>query len=207
MESKSSSFGDENVNSGPPIMASQHFRPPPLRTSNTYDDDDAFYNVGRNLLSRHFALELSVSEAIRCTLIKPQERVSFYEGLQYRKLRMAHTPHRSPTTMTLIEDIDRTFGAELKKMIDAENVCLKRQELCPAWSGSMVQEPKKQKHSRFFPDSSSDPGSSSFFRSRARVQNLDWKLVEAISQVQSLRLDGSPAQPSGHYQPPSGTGL
>jgi len=50
-------------------------------------------------------------------------------------------------------------------------------------SSSSKKSAKKSR--RFFPDG------DGFFRSR-RVKNLDWKLVEAISQVQSLRLDGAP---------------
>jgi hypothetical protein len=89
---------------------------------------------------------------------------------------------------------------------------------------------KRKKSRRFFPDSGGDNNSmmskssssttsnnvgtaSSFFRNKARVQNIDWKLVQAIQQVESLRLDGDDNTPmgkstpskfgTGSYQPPS----
>lgn len=171
------------------------FRPPPLRTTNTYDDDEPFNSVALNLLSRQRALGCyhpSSADIIRSVLLKPQDRTSFLEALQNRKCRMATM---SPTLSSLIDDVDRTFGKDLKAIVDSEKVSLKRQDCqtssCPS-TNNPYEPPKKQKSRRFF----SDADVSGFFRSR-RIQNLDWSLVEAVAQVQSLRLDGTDEMSSG----------
>jgi hypothetical protein len=197
-------------------------RPPPLRTTNTYDDDDVFNKLSLNLLSRHGALGLSVNETLHSTLINPQDRASFMEALLNRKSRMQGL---SPQTASLIHDVDRLFGHELKAIVDAENVSLKRQNYHGSTSSSSKNSSgninsdycndnastsggggvanKKCKSRRFFPESG-EP-TSVFFRSR-KVQNIDWKLVEMTQQVQTLQLDGSPAPPGpatqANYEPP-----
>jgi hypothetical protein len=191
-------------------------RPPPLRTSDTYDDEDAFKNVSLNLLSRYEALELSASETIRATIISPQERLSFHEALCNRKSRALHV---SPSNVSLVERVDKIFGNDLLNMIredtggeDTRSLG-KRQFGCPPMtprenstsSGSEYRNDvfeKITRRRRFFPDSDSKSGG--FFRSR-RVKNFDWSLADAVSQVQSLRLDGSQDTPKGDstYQPPS----
>lgn len=70
------------------------------------------------------------------------------------------------------------------------------------------QQEKKQFSRMFFPDSSK--GTVGFFRKR-RVQNIDWKLAEAVQCVENLRLDGdtsgaTPRQVGGSYEPPSAFG-
>lgn len=195
-------------------------RPPPLRTSDTYDDEDAFKNVSLNLLSRYEALELSPSEAIKATIITPQERLSFHEALCIRRSRALHV---SPSNASLVERVDKIFGSELLKMIREETgggeirSWGKRQFGCPPTTPRAILNPtssgsesrqdvdvfeKNTRRRRFFPDSDSKSGG--FFRSR-KVKNFDWSLAEAVSQVQSLRLDGSQDMPKGDstYQPPS----
>jgi hypothetical protein len=196
------------------------FRPPPLRTTSTYDDEDAFNNVSLNLLSRYDALSLSASEAIKATIISPRERISFHEALSIRRSRSLHV---SPSTALLVERVDKTFGSDLLNMIREET----GGEEIRSWgkrqfsvggspatpraiqnstsSGSESRHDvfeKKTRRRRFFPDSDSKSGG--FFRSR-RVKNIDWNLAEAVSQVQSLRLDGSQGTPKcdSTYQPPS----
>lgn len=250
----SGSFGPEaassyNGGSSSSSSMSLSYRPPPLRTARTYDDDDAFGAVALNLLSRRGAMDLSASEAIRSTLARRQERASFLEGLQHRRLHFARL---SPGTANLVQEVDRVFGAELRRIVEAETASVKRQELLlQDSSNAMVmggavgsgsrnhhagsgvyhhqhnhqhgqhqhhQKQPNKKSRRFFPDhgeASAASAGSSFFRSR-KVQNIDFKLVEAISQVQSLRLDGMPppaASSSGtaavadafspEYEPPS----
>jgi hypothetical protein len=181
-------------------------RPPPLRTTSTYDDDESFNKVALNLLTRHTGYTLSVREAITSTLEKPEDRVSFLENLNNRKGPPARI---SPNSSSLIDKIEKTFGKELRKMVQRQNVSLKRQ-VCDdlslgAHSGganssrSTEAQPKRRKSRRFF----ADCDSAGLFRSR-RVQNIDFRLVEAISQVQSLRLDGTSPIDSGPggYEPP-----
>jgi len=69
----------------------------------------------------------------------------------------------------------------------------------PTSSGSSSQ--KKKKRRSFFPDCE-----SVLFRSR-KVKNIDWKMAEAIEQVQSLRLDGEGSNNTARkdgvgYRPP-----
>jgi hypothetical protein len=192
-------------------------RPPPLRTSDTYDDEDAFKNVALNLLSRYEALELSASETIRATITSPQERLSFHEALCIRRSRALHV---SPSNASLVERVDKIFGSDLLKLIREDNggeeirSWGKRQFGCAPTTPRAIQNStsspecryeifeKKTRRRRFFPDS--DTKSGGFFRSR-RVKHIDWSLADAVSQVQSLRLDGSQDTPKGDstYQPPS----
>jgi hypothetical protein len=81
-------------------------RPPPLRTSNTYDDDDTFSNVSLNLLSRHEGLGLSAAETILATLISPKQRTSYYDGLCVRMDRFSHLP---PSMASIVNSIDKKF--------------------------------------------------------------------------------------------------
>jgi len=195
-------------------------RPPALRTYNTFDDDEAFSNVALHLLSRREALGLSTTETIKATLISPSERESFLDGLHARKARATHL---SPSTASLVESIDTTFGDELCRIVYEESKGDQTQApsehetddgthppITPRHikssassnsSGSSYQHSQQKKNRRrFFPDS--DSKSKGFFRS-SKVQNVDWKLTEAIEQVQSLRLDGSPEQGKNGYKPPS----
>lgn len=184
--------------------------PPPLRTTSTYDDDEAFNSVALNLLSRHHALDMTIEEILSSTLLKAQDRASFLEGLQHRRFRAA------TTTVSLVQEVDKVFGSELRRMVEAETTTLKRQNrddlmtprslngtamLVSSGSGSSSckqAKPKKIKSRRFFPDCDSNI----FLRSR-RIQNIDWKLVEAITQVQSLRLDGAASSDENvDYEPP-----
>ena len=81
----------------------------------------------------------------------------------------------------------------------------------PHHSSTQAQGTKKKSTPRrFFPDT--DMGS--FFRSKRRVQNIDWKMAEAVKQVEHLQLDGmTTTSPSaiqgnknsgggGSYEPP-----
>jgi hypothetical protein len=194
-------------------------RPPPLLTSSTYDDEEAFVSVSLNLLSRYEALGLSAKETIKSTLIYPRERDSFFEALCARKSRSTHI---STSTASLVDSVDRAFGRELMKMTQEENGGCNLQQPCvmrkfsddilpttpratnvrsPTFSNSESRRQDtssaKKNRRRFFPE-------SGFFGSR-KVQNIDWKLAEAIEQVQCLRLDGSARTPrnSMGYEPPS----
>ena len=200
-------------------VAASFFRPPPLRTSETYDDEDAFKNVSLNLLSRYEALELSASETIKATISSPQERLSFHEALCIRKSRAMHV---SPSNASLVERVDKIFGSDLLKMIREDTggeeirTWGKRQFGCPPTTPRAIQNSmssgsesrhdvvfeKKTRSRRFFPDSDSKSGG--FFRS-LRVKNIDWSLTDVVSQVKSLRLDSSQDTPKGDstYQPPS----
>jgi len=245
------------------------FRPPPLRTARTYDDDDAFNAVAANLLSRHRIHDNDNSAAtieaiIRLALPRRQERASFLEGIQHRRLsaRFAHLP---ATTKSLVADVDKAFGVQLRKIVDAETASVKRQQQHQQPGGNAIMmmgsssgsrnhhhnnhqqhhsgahqgssggqqhhhhhhhshhnntsshKQQSKKSRRFFPDhhshgdsstvgstssSSSVSSSSSFFLRSRKVQNIDFKLVEAISQVQSLRLDGAvtPTTTAQHHQ-------
>jgi hypothetical protein len=186
------------------------FRPPPLKTTNlSYDDDDTFGKVALNLLSRHTGYGLSVSDTIKSTLLKAEDRLSFLENLNHRTCPSANL---SPNTLSLVGQVEKTFGNELRKITQQESFNLKRQ-VCDSLprntsinsvgtnsSLSAESQPKRRKSRRFFADCD-----TVLFRNR-KVQNIDFRLVEAISQVQSLCLDGtSPRAPVAlaGYEPPS----
>jgi hypothetical protein len=213
---------DEHNDNGYQGSGGFMFRPPPLRTtSNTYDDEEAFTNVAINLLSRYEALGLSANEAIMATIVDPRERISFHEALCIRKCRSVHV---SPSSAVLVGHVDKAFGGELMKIIKLESGNMKILSLdkhldhgeCPpttpraihisSSSGSDSHHEvveKKTRRRRFFPDTDSKGGG--FFRSR-KVQNIDWSMAEAVSQVQSLRLDGSCTPKEGNvgvYEPPT----
>ena len=181
-------------------------RPAPLRTVGTYDDDAFFSNVALDMISRYDGLALSLSEAICSVLVSPRSRASFLDGLYCRLSRPAHM---SPTTHTLAQKTNEIFGQELRRLVEMGNAenpphyhpkhseCNRgfppktpRHVVGPTSSGSNSQ--KKKKRRSFFPDCD-----SVLFRSR-KVKNIDWKLAEAIEQVQSLRLDGE-----GSHQNPN----
>jgi hypothetical protein len=93
--------------------------------------------------------------------------------------------------------------------------------------GAPRQQQKKISR-RFFPETtdqqngiaksaSATCSSGTFFRNKKRIQNIDWKLAQAIQRVESLRLDGDEgvrysgssssastvvATAAGTYQPP-----
>lgn len=181
-------------------------RPPPLRTSSTYDDDDAFNNVALNLLSRYETLGLKATETIMATLIGVKQRASFYDGLCVRLDRCSHL---SPNTASLVTSLERILGKELKEMVVAESKgqpCYTTKPVSPhPTPGGLTtcrNSKKKSMSRRFFPDVSDK--TAAFFGSKRRVQNIDWKLAEAIQQVEQLRLDGmsSPCQAATCYEPP-----
>lgn len=203
-------------------------RPPPLRTSSTYDDDDAFNNVALNLLSRHETLGLSSTEAILATLINAKQRASFYDGFC---ARLDRSSHLSPNTASLVESLERSFGKELKGMVMEEckgqpyyttkPVCPRHTVVpCGDNSGNSsattsttttchnAAAKKKSNPRRFFPDVDKTAAPSmGLFGSKRRVQNIDWKLAEAIQQVEHLRLDGLDSPLRQHttgYGPPRG---
>lgn len=216
-------------------LSTTFYRPPPLRTIGTYDDDEFFNNVALNMISRYEALNLTVQEAIYSTLICPRSRASFYEGLCSR---ISRTSSMSPSVRSLVQSMKSIFDKELKKIVDSESpggFYSKQQAFpdfdCPpitprsilrvsssgsaasvgnntAKAAQVATKKKKQSSKRmFFPDSSGDSKGRGFFRTR-KVQNIDWKMAEAITQVQSLRLDGDERTPTNRpvsglgYQPP-----
>lgn len=198
-------------------------RPPPLRTSCTYDDDEAFNNVAINLLSRHDTLGLTAQEAILATLFDPSQRASFYEGLCVRLDRCIHL---SPNTTSLVQCLYEKLGNELKEMVSSESkggvpyYTKKMGTPRGANNNSFGRNMKQLVQRRFFPDTTgshaekhqSPSSSGAIFHNKRRVQNIDWKMAEAIQQVNHLRLDGtSPpsTQQYNHkatnYEPPPST--
>lgn len=181
---------------------SDSFSPPSdIQTDNTYDDDESFTMVSLNLLSKHEYLSLTPRDAINSTLVFPLERSMFLEALYIRKSRVSHL---SPSAASLIQNVEHIFGVELKKIVDRES-CITN----PHQQGGSVKfylsskncppsTPCREKNRRSFCF-----GESAFFGG-CKVKKLDWKLTEAIEQVSSLRLDGSPAPPpsSATYTPP-----
>lgn len=169
-------------------------RPPPLRTAGTYDDDEFFNSVALNLLSRYEALNLSIAEAICCTLVSPGSRLSFWEALSSR---MARSPHMSPSTQSLVQQTHQVFAPELKRMLETEvDTTSKSPPTAPRHITRPQSFDKKKKGRRFFPDC------DAFFRSRKVV---DWSLTQTIQQVQSLQLDGTENYDKDRgmsYQPP-----
>ena len=259
-------------------MSTHALRPPPLRTSNTFDDDETFQNVSLNLLARYESLGMSAKQVLLATLISPKHRASFWEGLCVRLNRSNNSNHE------LIRALEQTFGKELHDLVQAESkdaaesagaysfysnnplaprhtsvTTVPRRPSLPSQrlhqggggaapvvpeqpeismsssSGSMslggksqysqhssssytgnnnINRTKKPTPRRFFPDDC-----YSFFRSKRRVQNIDWKLAEAVKQVEHLQLDGmatSPAVTNNNnnsnnnnqyaYEPPSTSG-
>jgi hypothetical protein len=230
LESRNTNFDD-----GPYIS----IRPPPLRTSNTYDDDETFNNASLHLLSRYKALGLSSREAIVSLLVTPKQRVSYYDGLCVRLDRLAHLPS---TTAKLVHSIDQTFGNELRYIVEQESngkgMNPYHKPIAPRHvssdhhhhhhhhtsssnnshgSSTNSQKNKMKKSRRFFPEcngsfdsNKSSTNNVSFFRKNNRVQNIDWRLAQAIERVETLRLDGddeptvlgSCSSTVGSYQPP-----
>ncbi|GKY96858.1 hypothetical protein MPSEU_000644900 [Mayamaea pseudoterrestris] len=204
---------ESRMDSAPQVVhcpGRQGFRPPPLKTTNlSYDDDETFGRVALSLLSRHTGYGLSVSDAIKTTFPKPEDRLVFLENLHHRT---CPSTNLSPNTSSLVDQVEKTFGKELRKIAQQENVNLKR-HVCDSLprstsinsvgtnsSQSSKSQPKRHKSRRFFADCD-----NVLFRSR-KVQNIDFRLVEAISQVQSLCLDGTTpraAVASGGYEAPS----
>lgn len=205
------------------VVGTTDYRPPPLRTVGTYDDDEFFNNVALNMLSRYEALSLSASEAICSTLVSPKTRASFLEGLH---TRLARASSMSPSARSLIQNTTKVFGQELRRIVESESPCSSygKQSPCfdrnlpPATPRHVLRGPnsvtcslpsttgadkKKKKVRRFFPDCDSKSVGGGFFRTR-KVQNIDWKLAEAIQQVHTLSLDGDNTreQRKACYQPP-----
>lgn len=157
---------------------------PPLRTSSTYDDDEAFNRIALNLLSRFEALPMSAKDAIQSVLLSPASIASFLEGLNTRKARSSLM---SPSTSCLIHRIDATFSADLHKLVE------KNSSICPPRLHDTCHAPRRLR--RFFSDSDCLP----VFRAR-KVQNIDWRMAEAIEHVEALQLDEPPRV---GYKPPS----
>lgn len=196
-------------------------RPPPLRTSSTYDDDDLFNNVALNLLSRHEILGLSVTEAILATLVKSTQRTSFFDGMC---VRLDRSSHLSPHTASLVNSLDRIFGKELLDMTTEEckgQPCYTTKPVSPRHTMTFSGAPScrhdasngKKKAAatrRFFPDGADKasavtvPTLGFFGGSKRRVRNIDWSVADAIQQVQCLQLDGfdTSKQSAGIYKAP-----
>ena len=192
---------ESRVESAPQVVicpGMKGFRPPPLRTTNlSFDDDETFGKVALSLLSRHTGYGLSISETIKSTLLMPEDRLRFYESLLHRQCPSSNL---SPNTLSLVDQVERTFGSELKRITQQESVSLKRQvsfsrsaSIGTASSFSTESQPKRCKNRRFFADCD-----NVLFRNR-KVQNIDFRLVEAIAQVQSLRLDGASPKAQGSF--------
>ena len=185
-----------------PRAVSDSYRPsepPSVQTDNSYDDDESFTMASLNLLSKHEYLSLSPRDAINSTLVFPLERSMYLEALCVRKTRVCHL---SPSAASLIQNVEKIFGVELKKIVERES-CLTNphhgsNKFFHLNTNRPPSTPRREKNRRSFCF-----GESSAFFGGCRVTKLDWKLTEAIEQVQSLRLDGSPAATSTTtYTPP-----
>lgn len=180
-------------------------RPSVIQTDNNYDDDEYFTMASLNLLSKHEYLSLTPRDAINSTLVFPVERSTYLEALYIRKSRVCHL---SPSAADLIQNVEKIFGVELKRIVDRE---------------SCLTNPHHHGDGRFFHSNSHNRPPTTPCREKNRrsfcfgesaflggcsVRGIDWKLTEAIEQVQSLRLDGSPAAPtaSNTYTPPQQLG-
>jgi hypothetical protein len=172
-------------------------RPSEIKTDNQYDGDESFTMVSLNLLSKHEYLSFAPKDAINSTLVFPQERSMFLEALYIRRSREKHL---SPSAASLIQNIDKIFGAELKKIVDRETCVTNLHHGGSFFHLSTSRPPMspcrdKNRQSFCF-------GESAIFGG-CKIKKLDW-MTEAIEQVHSLRLDGSPASNnSGTYTPPS----
>lgn len=173
-----------------------------VQTANTYDDDESFTMVSLNLLSKHEYLSLTPNDAINSTLVFPADRSMYLEAIQQRK---SHACHLSPRQASMLESVFTIFGAELKKIVERETLVANPYQggkfnLSTKRPGS----PSREKNRRSFCF-----GESALFGG-CKVKKLDWKLTEAIEQVQSLRLDGAPSPSSnisgGSYTPPTQLG-
>jgi hypothetical protein len=211
------SSGSNSINTSPPTCNHGYLsRPPPLRTSSTYDDDEAFNNVALNLLSRHDTLGLTAQEAILATLFDHSQRASFYEALCIRLDRFTHL---SPNTTSLVQCVQEKFGKDLKQMVLSESkgapYNYTSKPVAPRGNIGYCRNMKQLVQRRFFPEggdkqqSTASSNTTIFGSSKRRVQNIDWKMAEAIQQVNQLRLDGmSPMQQQNHsknmvYDPPN----
>lgn len=171
---------------------------PSVQTDNTYDDDESFTMASLNLLSKQEYLSLSPRDAINSTLVFPLERSMYLEALYVRKTRVGHL---SPSTASLILNVEKIFGVELRRIVERESCTMipfhgaNNRFFHMSTTNRPPSTPCREKNRRSFCF-----GESAFF---GGCKNLDWKLTEAIEQVQSLRLDGSPAAPpSATYTPP-----
>ena len=199
---------------GPSAMASSSLsktsRPAPLRTVATYDDDMFFQTTSLNMLSRYEGLNLSAAEVISSVLASPRSQSSFLEGLNSR---LARSSHLSPSAQELLLKANHVFGPELRKIVGNNTFASCERGLppttprnisCPSSEASSQHSSNSsgKKKRSFFPDC--DMISGGLFRSR-KVKNIDWNLVEAIEQVESLRLDGNTAGDRPNlvgYRPP-----
>jgi hypothetical protein len=146
-------------------------RPPPLKTSSSYDDDELFANVSLSMLSRHDALGLSVDETIKSVLISPSDRASFLRALNSRKARCAaiiygtspgiRSSHLSPSKMSLVEAVEFKFGQHLHEMVESES---QHRHMC---SQPCVQ------------------------RNHGNVEDLIDRMISLSSSQSSMTLDGS----------------
>ena len=101
--------------------------PPPLKISNSnYAREETFKKVSLNLLSRFEALELSAAETIQSTLINPEDRSAFYEALRFRLALLAR---QEAHTASLVRQIHRVFGEELRNMCHHHHVPTNSQTL------------------------------------------------------------------------------
>lgn len=174
---------------------SKYTRPSPLRTVATYDDDAFFQATTLSMLSQYEGLNLSAAEVISAVLASPRSQCSFLEGMNSR---LARSSHMTSSAQELLQKANHAFGPELRKLVGNSSLgsCERglppttpRNVSCPSDASSHRSSNSSGKKKRsFFPDC--DMMSGGLFRSR-KVKNLDWSIVEAIEQVQSLRLDGS----------------
>ena len=142
------------------------------------------------------------------SLHNANERRSFMVALNTRISSGYHASNGMDES--LLHSIEHIFGDELRRIVASEGRSFPklnwRGGLAPKNNGregvSVQTNPSNSSGRRFFSSSAADPaivlGSSS-------TKNIDWKLTEAISQVNCLTLDGmAPHSGSGipHYEPP-----
>jgi hypothetical protein len=184
-------------------------RPPPLRTTSTYDDDEAFQSTAKQILARVKSTQSSPRDAIYHVLVSANQRACFWEGLNQRKDR-DQTNHLPSGLAMLVQALeDASVGKLLKDICSRESSNPKTPRCDNNTSSSSShhtnnsaeghqqpysaqhQQPKKCSTRRFFP---ADFVVMDFRKNTRRVQNIDWKLCEANSAVDSFRLDGPSPQ-------------
>ena len=95
-------------------------RPPPLKTSSTFDNDDAFAAVARAMLYRYENEGQSERDAVHATLITAAEKRAFLEALDLRNVEIYATEHQSELEENafhrLVQRVTTIFGDTMREM-------------------------------------------------------------------------------------------
>ena len=199
-------------------------RPPPLKTSSTFDNDDAFAAVAGAMLYRYENEGQSERDAVHATLISSAERRAFLEALDIRNVQIYASEHQSEleenTLHQLVQRTTDIFATTLRDMWresatceselnDMDSACDRNN--ASDTSGSKYRKPPPSpKHvlqSRSSSLSTHSSGSRSGVHSRRRFfpdsdssrrcrtrVRFDWKRPTP-EPVKSLHLDEHPPTP------------